>query len=131
MARIEPDGRLRAVNAGHLPLLIRRRNGAIDEVNSSGLPLGILEIDNYRDEDAVLEPGDLLLLFTDGLTEAEDDDDEEFGVERLKEVVAGLDGASAEEACDAILTEVGRHLGEGSMQDDATLLVVERLREAH
>jgi serine phosphatase RsbU (regulator of sigma subunit) len=131
MARIEPDGRLRAVNAGHLPLLIRRRNGAIDEVNSSGLPLGILEIDNYRDEDAVLEPGDLLLLFTDGLTEAEDDDDEEFGVERLKEVVAGLDGASAEEACDAILTEVDRHLGEGSMQDDATLLVVERLRDAH
>ncbi len=128
MVRIEPDGALRAVNAGHLPLLLRRADGTVEEINSSGLPLGILEIAGYRDEESALEPGDLLLMFTDGLTEAENDEEEEFGIARLERVVAGLEDTTAEQACDIILAEVEGHRTGRSLQDDATLLVVERLK---
>jgi sigma-B regulation protein RsbU (phosphoserine phosphatase) len=129
MARINRDGTLKAVNAGHLPVFIRRVDGTVEDINSSGLPLGILEMARYEDEEAWLEPGDLLFLYTDGITEAEDPQDEEFGVDRLRDVVSGLEGASAHEACEKILAEVEAHIEGASMQDDATLLVVERLRD--
>lgn len=127
MVRIEPGGRLTAVNAGHCPVLIRRADGRIDEINSSGLPLGVLESASYREEETRLEPGDLLLLYTDGLTEAENPDEEEFGVERVAGVVAGLEHPSAETACAELLAAVDRHACGQPLHDDATLLVVERL----
>jgi serine phosphatase RsbU (regulator of sigma subunit) len=127
MVIIERDGRVRGVNAGHLPVLIRRRNGTIEEINSSGLPLGIVETASYTESVTRLEPGDLMALFTDGLTEAEDSDDEEFGVDRVARVTAELREPTAEKLCDAILGAVEAHTGGGALHDDATLLVVERL----
>ena len=127
MVSISPSGEVRAVNAGHLPILIRRRNGTVEEITSSGLPLGILEAASYSESAARLEPGDLVALFTDGLTEAEDSNDEEFGVERVAEVAAALAEPTAENLCDAILSAVEAHTGGAVLQDDATLLVVERL----
>jgi len=67
-------------------------------------------------------------LFTDGLTEAEDSDDEEFGVERLAEVTAKLAEPTAEKLCDAILEAVEAFTDGATLHDDATLLVVERLQ---
>lgn len=127
MVSISPEGDVRAVNAGHLPVLIRRRNGTIEEITSSGLPLGILDVTNYSESVSRLEPGDLVALFTDGLTEAEDADEEEFGVCRLAEVVRALGEPTADKLCDAILQAVKAHTGGEVLQDDATLLVVERL----
>jgi serine phosphatase RsbU (regulator of sigma subunit) len=127
MVRIRPDGEVLAVNAGHLPVLIRRHNGTIEEIVSSGLPLGILAAATYTQTTARLDPGDLLVLYTDGLTEAEDADEEEFGVERLTEVVVSLDQATADHACEDILRAIDRHTDGTPLQDDATLVVVERL----
>jgi serine phosphatase RsbU (regulator of sigma subunit) len=127
MVSIDTNGELRAVNAGHLPILVRRTDGTIEEINSSGLPLGILEVSTYAESSARLEPGDLVALFTDGLTEAEDSKDEEFGVGRVAEVAASLDNPTAERLCDAILSAVEDHTGSELLHDDATLLVVERL----
>ena len=127
MVSIDPEGEVRGVNAGHLPVLIRRHDGSIEELTSSGLPLGILEVASYSESISRLEPGDLVALFTDGLTEAEDADEEEFGVERVARVAAGLSEPTAEKLCDAILEAVEAHTGGGALQDDATLLVVERL----
>ncbi|HSL19138.1 MAG TPA: SpoIIE family protein phosphatase [Methylomirabilota bacterium] len=129
LARIEPRGRLTVVNAGHCPVLIRRADGRVDEIGSSGLPLGIMEDACYREEESRLEPGDLLLLYTDGLTEAESPDEEEFGVERVAAVVAGLEAPSAEAACTELLAAVASHVAGRPLHDDATLLVVERLAE--
>ena len=128
MISISAAGEVRAVNAGHLPILIRRSNGSIEEITSSGLPLGILEMASYSESTARLEPGDLVALFTDGLTEAEDPDEEEFGLERIATVTASLEDPSAEKLCDSILDAVEDHTGGGSLHDDATLLVVERLQ---
>jgi len=127
MVKIDPAGEIRAVNAGHLPVLIRRQGGTIEELTSSGLPLGILEVASYSESISRLDPGDLVALFTDGLTEAEDADEEEFGVERVAEVAAGLAEPTADKLCDAILEAVEAHTGGGALHDDATLLVVERL----
>ena len=128
MVSIDPEGGLRAVNAGHLPVLIRRRDGTIEEINSSGLPLGILEMASYSESVARIEPGELVALFTDGLTEAEDSDDEEFGVERVAKVTTELAEPTAEKLCDAILEAVEAFTGGATLHDDATLLVVERLQ---
>jgi serine phosphatase RsbU (regulator of sigma subunit) len=130
MVRISPDGAVRAVNAGHLPILIRRSDGSVDELASSGLPLGILDAAPYTESTARMDRGDLLVLYTDGITEAEDPDEEEFGVERLVELVASLTEVTAEQACTKILDAVDDHTKGATLQDDVTLLVVERLGEA-
>lgn len=129
MVRLAPDGRLTAVNAGHCPVLIRRRDGTIEQIHSSGLPLGIMEAAVYTESVNHLDPGDLLLLYTDGLTEAENPEEEEFGVERVEEAVAGLDCPSAESACGDLMDAVNDFSCGRPLVDDATLLVVERLPE--
>ncbi len=129
MVRLEPDGRLIAVNAGHCPILIRRSDGSIDEISSSGFPLGMMPVAMYTEHETRLEPGDLLLLYTDGLTEAEDPDEEEFGVKRVAEVVSKLECPSASAACKELLGAVETFTCGVPLHDDATLLVVERLAE--
>lgn len=129
MVRLEPDGRLVAVNAGHCPILIRRSDGIIDEISSSGFPLGMMPVAKYSEHETRLEPGDLLLLYTDGLTEAEDPDEEEFGVKRVAEVVSKLECPSAAAACKELLGAVETFTCGEPLHDDATLLVVERLAE--
>ena len=129
MTRISPEGEVRAVNAGHLPLLVRRLDGSVEEIVSSGLPLGILEAATYTESLTHLEPGEFLVLFTDGVTEAEDPDEEEFGVDRVKEIVTGLAEPTADGLCDALLQAVDEHLRGCLLQDDSTLLVVERLSD--
>lgn len=127
MIRLAVDGTLTAVNAGHCPMLIRRSSGAIEQINSSGLPLGILEAARYRETTSHLEPGDLLVMYTDGLTEAENPNEEEFGVERVESSVAGLDRPTAESACRDLLGAVNDFVCGRPLNDDATLVVVERL----
>ena len=130
LVRIAPDGGLRAINAGHCPVLIRRKDGSVTEISSSGLPLGILDAATYVETVDRLEPGDLVVLYTDGLTEAENPDDEEFGVERVAAVVGGLTDPTAEGLCEELLRTVDEHACGQPLQDDATLLVVERLAES-
>jgi sigma-B regulation protein RsbU (phosphoserine phosphatase) len=109
--------------------LIRRVDGTVEEINSSGLPLGILETACYSESTAQLRSGDVVVLFTDGLTEAEDENEEEFGVERVAAVVASLVDPTADSVCDAILEAVDAFTNGEPLQDDATLLVVERLSD--
>ena len=129
MIRLAADGTLTAVNAGHCPVLIRRRSGDIEQINSSGLPLGILMEARYCESTNHLDPGDLLLIYTDGLTEAEDLDEEEFGVARVESAVARLDRPTADSACLDLLRAVDEFTCGRPLNDDATLLVVERLPE--
>ena len=125
--RVLADGSLTAVSAGHCPVLIRRRGGVMERIGSTGLPLGIMDDAAYREVSSRLEPGDLVLLYTDGFSEAHGSHDEEFGVDRIERVTAGLETIGAEVACEALLAEVDRHTGGQSLQDDATLVVLERL----
>lgn len=109
-------------NAGHCPGLLVRENGEIDSLRGGGAVLGALPDWVYQDYTAQLEPGDKLLLWTDGITEAENAQLEEFGDERLVEAARVRD-ASALDTQRAIMQRVTAFCG-ANFRDDATLLVL-------
>jgi sigma-B regulation protein RsbU (phosphoserine phosphatase) len=109
-------------NAGHLPGLLLRSNGTTETLRGGGAVLGALPDWTYQDYTAKLQPGDQLLLSTDGITEAENAELEEFGDERLLEAARGRHG-SALEVQRAIMQQVTAFCG-GNFRDDATLLVL-------
>jgi sigma-B regulation protein RsbU (phosphoserine phosphatase) len=109
-------------NAGHSPGLLLRSNGTTETLQGGGAVLGALPDWNYQDYTAQLQPGDQLLLSTDGITEAENAQLEEFGDERLLEAARACHG-SALEVQRAIMGQVAAFCG-GNFRDDATLLVL-------
>jgi sigma-B regulation protein RsbU (phosphoserine phosphatase) len=109
-------------NAGHLPGLLLRSNGTTETLRGGGAVLGALPDWTYQDYTAKLQQGDQLLLSTDGITEAENAELEEFGDERLLEAARGRHG-SALEVQRAIMQQVTAFCG-GNFRDDATLLVL-------
>ena len=76
----------------------------------------------------MLEPGSLLVAYTDGVSEARDPDDEEFGEDRLAQLLAGNSELPASQLCSGILDAVRHHRGNRQDQDDVTVLVVRALR---
>jgi len=127
LLHLSSDGTLIGVNAGHCPVMIRRTDGRIETIDSSSFPLGIIRHAEYTDDPRELEPGDLVVLYTDGLTEAENEQEEEFGVERVAEVLAQLQEVSANAACHELLNQVNQFTGGLPLRDDVTLLVIQRL----
>jgi sigma-B regulation protein RsbU (phosphoserine phosphatase) len=110
-------------NAGHNPPMLVHRRGWVDRLNSAGLVLGVAADWQYNGGSYRLEPGDRLVCFTDGITEAEDASREQFGESRLLDIIRRNQDASAEVLVQAVSDAVRRWTGE-SPQDDATLLAV-------
>lgn len=117
------DHRLTYARAGHCPPLVLRGSGEAVSLNEGGTPLGIIPDREYADIEAQLERGDRLVLYTDGLTEAMDSAEQEFGEPRLIELASRNVALSAPELLKTIMNEVTSFSG-GSFQDDFTLLVV-------
>ncbi len=124
---LEPDtGLLRYVSAGHNPALLVRASGPVERLESTGVPVGMLPNSVWREEVRTMEPGDLLAVYTDGLTEAVDGADQEFGLERLAREVEQRRNLPVVQVCDEILAQVA-DFAEGMPQyDDQTLLLVRR-----
>jgi phosphoserine phosphatase RsbU/P len=118
--------RLIYVNAGHLPPVILRRNGAVELMEEAGVPLGLFEDPRYREGFAHLDQGDVLALYTDGITEAVNDRDEPFGIERLIAALHSTRGQSAAEMCAAVMLSARCHAGP-QPQDDQTLVVLKAM----
>jgi sigma-B regulation protein RsbU (phosphoserine phosphatase) len=105
---------------------VRRAGGALEELGEGSLPLGLREPLEVPVGEATLDPGDLLVLYTDGLVEAAPGEaGEAFGFERLRAAVAP--GGPAEAVHAAILEAFDRHLGGEPLRDDLSLLVLARL----
>jgi sigma-B regulation protein RsbU (phosphoserine phosphatase) len=124
-----PDTRqLRYLSAGHPPLLHRRGR----DVNALGegdqIPLGVLRDYQYHNNEVTAASGDLFVLYTDGIIEARDERGAEFGVGRLRELVALAPEDSAQALCNVVVEAVQAHQGGPLGSDDQTLLV---LRVAH
>ncbi|NOZ77655.1 MAG: SpoIIE family protein phosphatase [Acidobacteria bacterium] len=126
IVQMAPDGSFSALHAGHCPSLLRRAGGAVETIKSSGLPLGIVPEARYRSVKGRLDPGDLIVLYTDGLTEAENARGEELGIDRLREIVAALDTRDVETLCDQILAGVAAFAGDVPLADDATIVVLKK-----
>jgi phosphoserine phosphatase RsbU/P len=121
---LDPHGVLEFVRAGHpSPLLLRR--GEVSELCSGGsFPVGLIEQATFKADHIQLEPGDTLLFYTDGVSEAEDRDGNQFGAERLTEALGRHQGGSLAELQAGILSAVERFAEGASQSDDVTLLVV-------
>ncbi|HUF18430.1 MAG TPA: SpoIIE family protein phosphatase [Thermoanaerobaculia bacterium] len=123
--RLDPEaGEIEFANAGHNPPLIVTANSVARLANTDIL-LGMFTNAEYRNQALKLEPGDALVLYTDGVTEASrGDDEEEFGMDRLQEVVGPLYGHEAEELTRCLEESVTEYLGETHCGDDVTMVVV-------
>jgi len=125
VAELEPaTGALHYVNAGHNWPVLRHASGAIERLEAGGLPLGINADLPYQCGVATLARGDLLLIFTDGLVEAEDDRAREYGEERLLPLVQALQGGTAAEALQRIMSSVDAFVQLTRQHDDITCLVL-------
>ena len=121
---LDDDGHLEFINAGHpSPFLIRR--GAAEEAFTEGsFPVGLVPEAQYTAACLKLEPGDTLVLFTDGVTEAMDPDDQLFGVPRLKQVLTGQLECPLEHLQKCVLEAVENFTRGARQADDLTLLIV-------
>jgi sigma-B regulation protein RsbU (phosphoserine phosphatase) len=127
VARISPtDGRLVYVNGGHPPPLVMTTRGP-RWLNDGGPLVGVLPKARYVPGESRLEPGDLFMIYSDGVTEAERPGGEMFGEERLLAAMNGVRGASAGDAMAALLRAVEEFTGGAEQADDISIVVVRRM----
>jgi serine phosphatase RsbU (regulator of sigma subunit) len=127
------DGAIAYVNAGHNPALLVQHSAegeqpVLTELPPSGMALGILEEFPVEQRALDLAPGDLLVLYTDGVTDASNDRLERFGMERLCQLVEQNHGASAQTMLAAIQEAVTHHVGGAAQFDDMAIVVAKRLQ---
>ncbi len=129
LAELEPaTGTLRFVGAGHLDNVILRANGDAVPLTSTGMPLGLLPLEVPYDETGqTLEAGDALVLFSDGVTDAQNEEGEEFGELRLLNVLRAAAGTAPDAMIGCVLTAIDSFVGGAAQFDDITLLVARRL----
>jgi sigma-B regulation protein RsbU (phosphoserine phosphatase) len=120
---IDRDGRLHYIKAAHpSPLLLRR--GQVSELYTEGsFPVGLIPEASFSAESLQLEPGDTLILFSDGVTEAEDPEEKQFGVSRFRELLAGHENTPLDELQKIILDEVDGFCRGATQLDDITVLL--------
>jgi len=125
----EPTGRLRYANCGHLCAILLRRDNSVDRLDATATVLGL-----FKDWDCVIGersfgPGDILALYTDGITEAFNDADEEFGEERLVTTLQRNRDLPPAGLLDAVVEEVRRH-SPREQRDDITMIVAKRKQDS-
>jgi sigma-B regulation protein RsbU (phosphoserine phosphatase) len=128
MAVLDPyTGRFVYCNAGHNPPLLLHGRDGLQRLAATGIPLGMLRGTHYEQRSGHLEKGDMLVLFSDGVTEAcRLGDEEDFGEERLLAVVRSKSDQSAAQIIESINAELCAFTGDCPLADDTTLVVVRR-----
>ena len=129
IAVIDPTtNQVRYVNAGHNPPLVLHSDGRVEKLDSTGVILGILPSAQYEEGTCLLEPGDLMVLFSDGVTEASPPGSEEdFGETRLAQALAELRDQPADSIAQAINRKVQEFTAGAPPADDLTLVVAKRV----
>ena len=118
-------GALIYANAGHEPPVLRRTDGSTEALPfTGGVPLGIVDDMRFEERTSTLAPGDIAFLYTDGVTEALNEAEEEFGNARVHDAIAGVNPGPAREAVEALVQTVVRFSGEAEQFDDLTCLVL-------
>lgn len=120
------SGRGRLAIAGHPPPMIVRRGDRIEQLAVGGLPIGMFEFAEYLDQPFRLDPGDRLVLFSDGATECFDANGIAFEVERLQQALTGEPGATAEHIVGNLGAALKRWRGQAPLDDDVSVLMLER-----
>jgi serine phosphatase RsbU (regulator of sigma subunit)/pSer/pThr/pTyr-binding forkhead associated (FHA) protein len=118
-------GRFEYVNAGHVPPLLRRKSGAIEALGSPSFPVGMFPQAEYQSERVTLDAGDYIVIYTDGVSEATNVQTELFGEDRLRQVLEGFNGQSAEELARTIRERVKTFTEGAPQSDDITVLTLQ------
>ncbi len=128
-ATLEPaTGRLRYGNAGHIPPYLMRRHADVEvqPLARTGIPLGLYEDQTWAEESLQLDPGDALVLYTDGVTDAQNAQGAYFGAEHLLTMMQNGVGRSAPEIRGNIQSAIADFVGDARQTDDIALMVVSR-----
>lgn len=119
--------KLTYINAGHNPPLLCRNDGQIEDLKTGGILLGIFDEPPPYDEGCVhFEAGDMLIMYTDGISEAMNEQSEEFGEERLRMLAGSMHDISADECVRRMIVAARNHAGSAPQSDDITLLIIHR-----
>jgi phosphoserine phosphatase RsbU/P len=128
VANLNPTtGELVYVNAGQNPPLVRRWSGSYERLRAGGMALGMFEHSTYGTGQVLLDPGDVVVMYSDGITEAEDAKERPFDEVGLQAVVDGRGWGSAKELGWRAFEAVEQHVAMRRLADDLTILVVRRL----
>jgi sigma-B regulation protein RsbU (phosphoserine phosphatase) len=125
LAEYDPASRaLTYINAGHNAPILRRSSGAIERLSNGGLPLGMWADKTYESGNLSLQPGDWLVIFTDGVVEAVNQQDEEYGEERLLNVLQAGASATPDQLLRRVMSDLDAFVGPTSQHDDITCMLV-------
>ena len=125
LGQYQPSSRTLAyINAGHNTPILRRKSGAIERLDAGGLPLGIVADTPYQSATVTLEPGDWLVIFTDGVVEAVDVHEQEYGEARLISVLQGGTDLAPVRLLSRIMVDLDLFAGNTPQHDDMTCVLV-------
>ena len=122
---LERDGRMHYVNAGHCPPLIVRQAGGIESLAATAMPVGLVEDAEFPVSETTLASGDKVLIYTDGVTEAQNVHGEFFGRQRLRQAIAEHQGDTCRALHEAVACAVAAFTESAPQADDITLVVIE------
>ncbi|MBX3292686.1 MAG: SpoIIE family protein phosphatase [Acidobacteria bacterium] len=119
-------GEIEFINAGHNPPIVGRTSGSIEELSSGGLPLGLMAFAEYESGSLALSVGDVLMVYSDGVSEANNLAEDEFGLDRLKEVLLKNRDRSSSGIRDKVESALSDFTGTAPANDDITLLIIKK-----
>ena len=119
-------GSVTYVNAGQTPPLLRRQDGTVDKLSTGGIALGMFEESTYQQAETRLAPGDLLVAYSDGITEAENRAGDPFDEGGLERAVHTYGSAPAPDLARTLFSVVEQHAGDMKLADDLTVVVIKR-----
>jgi serine phosphatase RsbU (regulator of sigma subunit) len=121
------DGNITYANAGHNPPIIHRKDNTQQEMMPTGMALGILDQIAIKENTITINPGDKIIFYTDGITEAFSMQEEMFGVERLRSTIMSSQDHTANNLLGTIEDALGKFLGDAPQSDDLTIAALLRL----
>jgi sigma-B regulation protein RsbU (phosphoserine phosphatase) len=124
-AVVEPNGAVEYFNAGHVPAFVRKQSGDLVALEAQNFPIGMFDFAEYNSGTTQLEPGDFLVMYSDGVTEAANPEQELFGDERLRDVLKNFRGESAQQLLDSILAAVRAFTAGYAQADDITVVTLQ------
>jgi sigma-B regulation protein RsbU (phosphoserine phosphatase) len=126
-AEVSPgSGHIRYLNAGHNPPFVLRNCDRVEDLPASSFPLGMLPVATYEEGVLDMEPGELLLIYSDGLSEATNAAGEEFSPQRIRNMMPQLRNKTVQKAGEDLLAEVREFLKEERPHDDLSIVLIRR-----
>jgi len=119
-------GHVTYVNAGHNPPFVIRADGSVETLKPTGMPVGIIEESTYTTGEMVLNPGDLITLYSDGIPETQDKEDEEYGEDNFEKLLVAERNNDLVGLFDKLQGELKQFRGDAPIGDDVTMVVLRR-----